>query len=181
MIFDDTEIPGVKLIRHTPFSDDRGVFRRAFCADEFAQAGIVNAVAQSNISENFRAGTLRGFHYQEAPHGEGKTLTCVAGSVHDIVVDLRADSPTYLKWQSFTLSSDNREAVHVPPGCANAFLTIEDNTTVVYFSSHPYTPAAERGIRFDDPLFEFDWPMTPELVSDKDRSHPDFQPRPLSS
>ena len=176
MIFEDTEIPGVKLIRPVPFSDDRGVFRRAFCADEFTQAGIVNAVAQSNISENFRAGTLRGFHYQEAPHGEGKTLTCVAGAVHDIVVDLRSDSPTYLSWQSFQLTSQNRNSIHVPPGCANAFLTLVDNTVVVYFSSYPYTPEAENGVRFDDPLFDFNWPFLPALVSDKDRSHPDFQP-----
>lgn len=177
MIFEDTDIPGVKLIRPAPFSDDRGVFRRAFCAEEFAQAGIVNAVAQSNISENFKAGTLRGFHYQRAPHGEGKTLTCVAGAAHDIVVDLRSDSPTYLSWQAFSLTSRNRDAVHVPPGCANAFLTLEDNTVVVYFSSHPYTPEAESGIRFDDPLFSFDWPFLPSLVSDKDRSHPDFEVR----
>ena len=174
MKFEETSIPGAFLIHPEPFEDERGVFRRAFCVEEFSAAGITPVIAQSNISENRFRSTLRGFHYQLPPHGEGKTLTCLKGSIHDIIVDVRPESPTYMKWQSVELSAANRLAIHVPPGCANAFLTREDDTTVQYFSSHPYTPSAERGIRYNDPAFDFLWPEEPQVVSDKDRSHPDY-------
>jgi dTDP-4-dehydrorhamnose 3,5-epimerase len=174
MKFHPQTIGGVYLIEATPFVDERGTFRRHFCAEEFRQHGLATAVAQANLSENPHALTLRGFHYQLPPHGEGKTLSCLRGKIHDIVVDLRRDSPTFMKWRAFTLDETNRQSLHVPPGCANAFLTLVDHCLVQYYCSYPYTPAAERGIRFNDPAFDFVWPAEPLHISDKDRFQPDF-------
>lgn len=174
MKFSEQKLHGVYLIESTPFVDDRGAFRRGFCDDEFSKQGIASVVRQSNISENIHAYTLRGFHYQVEPFGEGKTLTCLRGKIHDIVVDLRPESKTYLSWISFELSGDNKKSIHIPPGCANAFLTLEDDCLIQYYCSQPYTPSAEKGIRFDDPTFSFEWPHSPRFISEKDRSHPDF-------
>lgn len=176
MIFHPQEINGVFLIEPTPHVDERGIFRRHFCAEEFRRHGLATGVLQANVSENLHAFTLRGFHYQLPPNGEGKTLSCLKGRIYDIVVDLRPDSPTYLQWRSFTLAETNRLSLHVPPGCANAFLTLVDDCMIHYYCSHPYTPAAERGIRYNDPAFNFVWPAEPRYISPKDRSHPDFLP-----
>jgi dTDP-4-dehydrorhamnose 3,5-epimerase len=176
MKFITQAIPGAWLIEPNPFQDDRGVFRRHFCAREFAAHGIASHILQSNISENLHARTLRGFHYQVAPHGEGKTLTCLRGRIHDILVDLRPDSPTYLKSISFELDDQNRKSIHIPPGCANAFLTLTDDVLVYYVVSEFYQPDAERGIRWNDPLFNFQWPETPLHFSKKDSDWPDFVP-----
>ena len=174
MKFTEQRINGVFEIEATPFVDDRGAFRRQFCDAEFAQHGIVDVVRQSNVSENSHAYTLRGFHYQQEPYGEGKTLTCLRGSIYDIIVDLRPDSETYLQWEAFELSGDKRNAIHIPPGCANAFLTLENDCLIQYYCSEPYTPGAERGIRFDDPKFSFKWPHQPLFISEKDKGHPNF-------
>jgi dTDP-4-dehydrorhamnose 3,5-epimerase len=172
--FREQKIAGAFLIDATPFIDDRGAFRRQFCDVEFSNQGIANVVRQSNVSENTHAFTLRGFHYQERPHGEGKTLTCLKGEIYDILVDLRPESDTFLKWVAFELSGENRKSIHIPPGCANAFLTLEDDCIIQYYCSEPYVPSAERGIRFDDPTFSFEWPHQPVYISEKDKSHPDF-------
>lgn len=177
MKFEELEIKGAFTIQAEPFEDERGVFRRNFCEQEFAEHGIVTSVAQANISENKYKYTLRGFHYQVPPHGEGKTMTILKGRIYDIIVDLRKESKTYLKWVSLDISSDMRISFHVPSGCANAFLTMEDNTFVHYYCSYPYTPDAERGLRYSDPLFKFTWPVNnPEHISDKDSDWPDFIP-----
>jgi dTDP-4-dehydrorhamnose 3,5-epimerase len=174
MKFHKQSIAGVVLIEPTPFVDHRGVFRRHFCAKEFADNGIAAEVQQANVSENVHAHTLRGFHYQLRPHGEGKTLSCLKGAVHDIVVDLRPESPTFMKWLALELNDQNRRSLHVPPGCANAFLTLVDGVLVQYYCSFAYTPAAERGIRWNDPAFNFVWPVKPAHISDKDAAHRDF-------
>jgi len=176
MEFEPQILAGAFLIKPTPFCDERGVFRRHFCAREFASRGIASHVAQSNISENRHAFTLRGFHYQLSPYGEGKTLTCLRGRLHDIMVDLRPESPTYLRWISFNLDANNRHSIHIPPGCANSFLTLEDDTLVYYVVSEFYQPAAEKGIRWNDPTFGFAWPSEPAHISTKDASWPDFLP-----
>ena len=176
MKFIPQTIPGAWLIEPSPFKDERGVFRRHFCAREFAAHGIASNVLQSNISENSHALTLRGFHYQLPPYGEGKTLTCLRGKLYDIMVDLRPDSPSYLKWISFELDGENRNSIHIPPGCANAFLTLTDDTLVYYVVSEYYQPGAERGIRWNDPRFGFHWPIDPQHISQKDASWPDFSP-----
>ena len=174
MKFYPQKLPGVFLIEPTSFADNRGVFRRHFCDAEFSQQGIVTDVIQSNISENQNIYTLRGFHYQLAPYAEGKTLSCLKGSIYDVVVDLRPESPKYMKWISFELNEKNRYAVHIAPGCANAFLTLEDNCLIHYYCSKPYTPNAERGIRYNDPSFNFEWPHKPLVISEKDLNHPDY-------
>jgi len=174
MKFNPQIIKGVYLIEPTPFSDERGVFRRHFCFKEFGQNDIADFVKQANVSENYSAFTLRGFHYQIAPYGEGKTLSCLKGRIYDIVVDLRKGSVTYMQWISFTLDDKNRNSIHIPPGCANAFLTLEDNCLIHYYCSQEYVSSAERGIRYNDPAFNFKWPCSPRVISEKDNSHPDF-------
>ena len=176
MKFESTDIPGVTLIHGEPFRDDRGVFRRHFCEKELYSAGLDSCVKQSNLSENYKKGTLRGFHYQTGEHAESKTMSAIVGSFYDIVVDLRPDSPTYLKWQGFTIKASERTAIHIPRGCANSFLTLEDNTVIHYYCSNFYQPDAERGVRYNDPLFNFKWPLKPASISTKDLSHPDFTP-----
>ncbi len=174
MKFFEQKIAGVFLIEPQPFADERGVFRRHFCKKEFAAHNIAVDVCQSNVSENKLRHTLRGFHYQLAPYGEGKTLSCLVGSIYDVVVDIRPQSPTYLAWLSFNLTAENRTSLHVPPGCANAFLTLQDNCLIHYYCSQFYAPDAERGIRYNDPAFKFQWPFEPAVISDKDKSHPDY-------
>ena len=176
MKFNPQKIKGVFLIEPTPFSDERGIFRRHFCFKEFGENGITDVVKQANVSENNFAYTLRGFHYQIAPYGEGKTLSCLKGRIYDIIVDLRKESGTYMHWISFTLDDKNRHSIHIPPGCANAFLTLEDNCLIHYYCSQEYISSAERGIRYNDPVFNFNWPSVPKVISEKDNSHPDFDP-----
>ena len=175
MKFEELDIKGAFLIHAEPFEDERGVFRRNFCIEEFLKNNIETKVSQANISENNYKHTLRGFHYQSSPHGEGKTMTIIKGRIYDIIVDLRKDSNTYLKWISLELTPEMRLSFHVPPGCANAFLTMEDDTLVHYYCSYPYTPEAERGIRYNDPLFKFIWPADPLHVSEKDTNWPDYK------
>jgi dTDP-4-dehydrorhamnose 3,5-epimerase len=174
MKFTEQSLPGVFLIEPEPFIDDRGVFRRHFCQDEFKRYGIDNEVLQANVSENNYAYTLRGFHYQLAPFGEGKTLSCLKGKIYDIIVDLRKDSSTYMEWISFELDDENRNSIHIPPGCANAFLTMVDGCLIQYYCSQSYSPEYERGIRYDDLAFDFKWPHKPECISEKDNKHPDY-------
>ena len=174
MKFFKQSIERVYLIEPEPFVDHRGMFRRHFCKKEFEEHGIVGEVGQCNVSENLYKHTLRGFHYQLPPYGEGKTLSCFKGSIYDVVIDVLPSSPTYLKWISFELNEDNRKSIHIPPGCANAFLTLEDNSIIHYYCSNYYTSEAERGVRYNDPLFNIKWPAKPAVISEKDLKHPDF-------
>jgi dTDP-4-dehydrorhamnose 3,5-epimerase len=174
MKFFKQKLPGVFIIEPEPFVDDRGVFRRHFCQREFEAQGITCRVAQCNVSENKYKHTLRGLHYQLAPHGEGKTLSCLVGKIYDIIVDLRPDSPTYLQWLSFELNQDNRKSIHIPPGCANGFMTLQDNCVIHYYCSEFYFSPADKGVRYNDPLFKFTWPVEPKLISERDKSHPDY-------
>lgn len=176
MKFHKQKIKGVYLIEPEPFVDDRGVFRRHFDQKEFKDKSITTRIVQANISENKYQYTLRGFHYQIPPYEEGKTLSCIKGAIFDIVVDVRPKSPTYLKWISFELDESNRKAIHIPPGCANAFLTLKDNCIIHYYCSQFYNPKAEKGIRYNDPLFNFKWPHSPKVISDKDKNHQNFIP-----
>jgi len=168
MIFKELSIKGVYLISPKPYKDDRGLFRRHFCDKEFKKNKINFKVRQSNISENKSLGTLRGFHYQKYPFQEAKILSCLNGKFYDIIVDLRKNSKTYKKWVSVTLSSENRKMLYIPKGCANSFMTLKNNTTIHYFCSQYYSPNYEQGIRFNDPIFKFKWPMKPKIISSKD-------------
>jgi len=175
LIFKKLGIEGAFRIEPEPFADTRGVFRRSFCEKEFKKHGLTSNVSQSNISENHHKFTLRGFHYQTDPHSEAKTMMCLSGSVYDIIVDLRPKSPSYLKWESIELTQKNRWALHIPKGCANSFLTLSNNTVMVYYSSNQYEPKFEKGIRYNDPLFDFKWPIkNPKHISEKDANWPNF-------
>lgn len=179
MKFTDLAVAGAFLIDAEPFTDERGTFRRHFCRDEFAKHGLDPNVAQGNISENPKRGTLRGFHFQHMPAKEGKTLSCAMGAVYDIIVDLRPNSPTFLKWDSLELSAKTRNSLYVPAGCGNAWLTLEDNTHVHYYMTSMYEPGRDAGIRYNDPSFKFTWPMEPVVISAKDLSYPDLDPKSL--
>jgi len=176
MKFHEQKIEGVWLIEVESIADARGVFQRHYCHREFSQQGIEPGILQTNISENYRKHTLRGFHYQAKPFEESKTLTCLRGAIYDIVVDLRPGSSTFLQWAPFELKAGDGRSLHVPVGCANAYLTLEDSTTILYYMSEAYSVGAYRGFRYNDPLFGFKWPVAPAVISEKDRCYPDFNP-----
>jgi len=174
MRFISQEIPGLYLIEPSLHQDDRGIFRRSFCVEEFANNGIDFTVKQGNVSENFHQHTMRGFHYQEAPSRESKVISCITGSLYNIVLDLRKDSLTYHQWIALEISAELRQSIHVPAGCANAFLTMSDNTIVHYYMGDSFAPNSYCGIRYNDPKFDFKWPCEPKVISDKDLNLPDY-------
>jgi len=175
MIFRETELPGCYLIDPDLVRDERGFFARTFDAEEFRRRGLNPCVAQSSISHNRKSGTLRGLHYQAAPHQEAKLVRCLRGRVFDVVVDLRLDSPTYLGWQGFELNSENRTAVYLPEGMAHGFLTLADDSEVLYQISVDYLPEVARGVRWDDPCLGIKWPAEPLCVSSRDAGWPLFR------
>lgn len=174
MKFEEQALVGVYLIERFPFTDDRGAFSRHFCKEEMKTNGLISDFCQANLSENPHPYTLRGFHYQVPPYAEAKTLSCLSGELYDVVVDLREESETFMRWISVKLSPSKRISLHIPKGCANAFMTMAPETVVHYYCSDAYHPCAERGIRYNDPAFNFEWPHNPQKVSSKDLGHPDF-------
>lgn len=162
------------LIKLEPFADRRGEFVRAFCEKEFEKAGIHPTFCQANVSKNPHAHTFRGFHYQLPPHGESKLVRCESGSIYDVAIDMRPNSPSYLQWFGATLDAKSSSMLFVPKGCAHAFLTLEPQTNVFYMVSEFYTPSAENGLRYNDPHFDIKWPAPIDVISDKDRLWPDF-------
>jgi dTDP-4-dehydrorhamnose 3,5-epimerase len=177
--FRELPLPGAWLITPELFTDERGVFRRHFCAAELSAHGVAPSVAQGNVSENPHRHTLRGFHYQLAPHAEAKTLSCFSGAIYDVIVDLRPESTTFLEWTAIELTSRSRESLHVPAGCANAYLTLEPDTVVHYYMSEHYEPGSYRGFHYADPSFSFDWPAAPRVISEKDKSLPNLDRQAL--
>jgi len=176
MRFTETAVQGAYLIDPEPRGDERGFFARMWCRDEFAARGLTADFVQCNDSFSVRRGTLRGLHYQAAPYGEVKLVRCVRGSVFDVLVDLRADSPTYTRWFGVELSAENHRMLYVPEGCAHGYLTLEDQSEVEYPVSRAYKAEAERGIRWNDPRFAIAWPLgEPLTLSPKDRQWPDYQ------
>jgi len=174
MKFTATKIAGVTVVETEPVDDDRGSFARTFCGAEFAAAGLALKVAQANLSRNRRRGTLRGMHYQAEPKPEPKLVGCLRGSIFDVAVDLRPDSPTYCGWTGVELTESNGRALFIPPGCAHGFLTLTDDTLVSYLMGAFYDPALARGVRWDDPAFGIDWPDRPTVISARDAAYPDF-------
>ena len=175
MIFLEQELKDVYLISPEPFKDERGMLRRHFCKNEYLKNELFTDIKQTNISENTSIHTLRGFHFQYPPYAENKVISCISGSIYDIVVDLRKESKTYLKWQSFNLKKENRLSLYVPAGCANAYLTTAENTWILYYHSELYRPGGEGGIRYNDPLFNFEWPVDPKIISNKDLNFSDWK------
>ncbi|MEM7004892.1 MAG: dTDP-4-dehydrorhamnose 3,5-epimerase family protein [Pseudomonadota bacterium] len=175
MIFKQMPVAGAYEVLLTSRGDDRGSFARAFCDREMADRGMPTCFVQHNLTHSVHKGTLRGMHYQIAPHEEGKFLRCIRGRLFDFMVDLRRDSETYLKWCGAELSSEMKNAVFSPPGCAHAYLTLEDDTEAFYMTTAHYTPESERGVRWDDPAFRVELPIAPSVISQKDASWPDFK------
>lgn len=177
MRFTETEIAGVVVVDIEPRTDDRGAFARLHCPQEFAAAGHPFTPAQTSLSRNTRAGTLRGMHYQPAPYGETKLVRCVRGRIFDVAIDLRADSPTHRRWTGVELSADNGRALLIPEGIAHGFVTLGDDTDVLYQITPEFEPGHEAGVRWDDPAFGVAWPMKPQVISPRDASYPDYRPR----
>lgn len=176
MIFVEAPIAGVWLIRPERLPDDRGHFARVFSAAEFAQRGMDPTIAQCSTSFNHHAGTLRGMHYQAAPHAESKLVRCTRGAIHDVALDLRRDSPSYLQSYAVQLSDDNGDALFLPTGCAHGFQTLRDDSEIYYQISVPYEAASARGVRWDDPAFAIAWPQPPargRTLSERDATYPD--------
>ena len=179
MRFSETSVAGALVVEPDRFEDERGFFARTFSSAEFAARGLDVRVDQCSTSFNARAGTLRGLHYQEAPHAEAKLVRCTRGAIYDVALDLRPDSPSYLRWTGVELSADNGRALYIPEGCAHGFQSLVDATEVLYQISAPYVPSAARGVRFDDPAFAIDWPPAPpggRTMSARDAEYPDFAP-----
>lgn len=175
MKFTQSPLPGAYVIELEKGQDSRGFFARSFCEREFQQHGLEHRYVQMNHSLSKQRGTLRGLHYQVAPAQEVKVVRCIRGRIWDCILDLRLDRSTYGQWFGTELSADQHNFLYVPKDFAHAFITLEDDCEVLYQVSEYYTPAAERGIRWNDPKFAIQWPIDPVVISDKDRSHPDYK------
>ena len=176
MIFTETPLLGAYLIAPEKIQDERGFFARAWCQQEFVKQGLKANLVQCNISFNRHRGTLRGLHYQVAPHAEAKLVRCTRGVTYDVIIDLRPDSPTFLRHHAEILNAQDHTMLYVPEGFALGFETLEDNTEVFYQMSEFYTLTAGRGIRWNDPAFAIPWPEPPCQMAERDQNYPDFQP-----
>ena len=172
MIFTETKLKGAFIINVEPIEDERGLFARSWCREEFEAHGLNPELAQCNISFNNKKGTLRGMHYQKPPHEEAKLVRCTLGAIFDVIIDLRADSPTCKQWLGEELTAKNRRMLYIPEGFAHGFLTLEDTTEVFYQISTQYVPNSASGIRWDDPAISIIWPeIKTHIISDKDRNY----------
>jgi dTDP-4-dehydrorhamnose 3,5-epimerase len=174
--FTETPLPGVCVIDPEPITDERGSFARIYDAVDFAAHGIDPTVVQSSVSFNTRRDTLRGMHYQAAPHGEPKLVRCVRGAIYDVALDLRTDSPAYCSWFAAELDPDGGRMLFVPAGVAHGFQTLADGSEVLYQMGYEFVPEATRGVRWDDPAFGIEWPEPAgeRTISERDRTYPDF-------
>jgi dTDP-4-dehydrorhamnose 3,5-epimerase len=170
LIFTETRLAGAFVIDIEKRADSRGFFGRAWCAEEFRGQGLDPVFLQANVGFSRQRGTLRGLHYQASPHAEAKLIRCTRGAVFDVVVDLRPDSPTYLKWLGVELTEQNHRMVFIPEGCAHGYQTLADDAEVFYLVTAPYAAASEGGLRYDDPALAIDWPLEVSSISEKDRS-----------
>src|SRR5436190_14882982 len=174
MIFTATELAGAYTIEPEIFKDERGLFYRFFCADEFQQIGHNKPWVQLNHSYTAKQGTIRGMHFQLPPFSEIKMVKCIAGKINDTIIDLRSDSPTFLKWISIELSAENRRMLYIPEGFAHGFQTLADHSEVFYQMAEFYAPDYARGVLWNDPAFGIEWPEAPQVIAARDQAYPDF-------
>ena len=174
MLFERLVIEGAHLVELDMREDERGFFARSFCEDEFATRGLVSRFTQSSVSFNARRGTVRGMHFAAAPHAETKLVRCTAGAIHDVIIDLRPNSPTYREALSVELSARNRRALYIPPGFAHGFQALMAETEILYMIDRPFAPGAARGIRWNDPAIRIEWPEPITVISEKDLRFPDW-------
>lgn len=176
MRFVPTELPDAYIVELEPRDDERGFFARTWCRDELADQGLVAEVAQCSISRNALAGTLRGMHFQNAPHEEAKLVRCTRGAIYDVIIDLRPGSAAHGRWIGVELDAERGTALYVPKGFAHGFQTLVDGAEVFYMISTPYAPDAASGVRWDDPAFGIEWPKADtRTISERDRSWPDYR------
>ena len=172
MRFTPSRIAGAWIIDIEPIHDPRGFFATTWLPEEFRRHGIDPALAQCNLAFNYKRGTLRGMHFQRAPHQQSKLVRATRGALLDVIVDLRPDSPTLRHWDSIELTADNRRMLYIPGGLAHGYLTLADDTEAFYQASTPWAPQAESGVRWNDPAFGITWPFEPTVVSEKDQHWP---------
>jgi dTDP-4-dehydrorhamnose 3,5-epimerase len=172
MIFTPSSLPGAFLVDLEPHADERGFFARSYCAAEFAAHGLGPDLRQCSVSYNARKGTLRGMHYQGAPHEEHKLVRCTAGAIFDVIVDIRESSPTYRRWFGTELTGVNRRSLFIPPGFAHGFVSLTDHAEVYYMISVAHAPEVSRGFRWNDPAFAIEWPLVPTVISPRDAGYP---------
>jgi dTDP-4-dehydrorhamnose 3,5-epimerase len=172
MIFTESPLPGAYVVELERLTDERGFFARSYCADEFAARGLGPELRQCSVSYNARKATLRGMHYQGAPHEEHKLVRCTAGAIFDVIVDIRISSPTYRRWFGAELSFANRRSMFIPPGFAHGFMSLTDDAEVYYMISVPHAPQSGRGFRWNDPAFAIEWPLPPAVISARDAAYP---------
>jgi dTDP-4-dehydrorhamnose 3,5-epimerase len=172
MLFNELSLQGAYLITVEKREDERGFFARSWCQREFGNLNLNTNLAQCNISYSKCRGTLRGMHYQLAPHAECKLVRCVRGAIYDVIIDLRPQSPTFHKWFGVELTANDYRMLYVPEGFAHGFETLTDDTEVFYQVSEFYQPEAERGVRWNDPKIGIDWPLPVQLISEKDQNYP---------
>ena len=175
MLFSETKLKGAFIIDIEPRQDERGFFARSWCENEFTEHRLDPRLVQCNISFNKTRGILRGMHYQVAPFAEAKLVRCTKGSVYDVLVDLRPDSPTFRQWHSVELTEENHRAIFIPVGFAHGFQTLEDNSEVFYQMSEFFHPECARGVRWNDAAFGIDWPIDMPIISQRDQDYEDFQ------
>jgi dTDP-4-dehydrorhamnose 3,5-epimerase len=176
MEFSETPLADAYLIRLKKIEDNRGYFARGFCQTEFAAKGLASTMVQLNVGVSTRKGTLRGMHYQEAPHAEAKLIRCTRGALFDVIVDLRPNSPTRGGWFGAELTEANALMLYAPEGFAHGYQTLSDDTDMYYMTSAMYAPAAARGVRYNDPAFAIAWPLPVTVISDADANWPTFRP-----
>ena len=174
MLFTKIELEGAFLIDPEQIQDERGFFARTWCWKEVVDRGLSPQVVQCSISFNLRKGTLRGMHYQVAPHAETKVVRCTMGAIYDVIIDLRPDSPTFKRWAAFELTARNHRMAYISEGFAHGFQTLEDNTEVFYQMSGFYAPESARGVRWNDPVFGIQWPLGDQILSPQDQQYPDY-------
>lgn len=179
MIFHETPLAGAYVIEPERIEDHRGFFARIWCMKELRQRGLKTALAQSNVGFSHHRGTLRGLHFQAAPHAEVKIVRCARGSLFDVIVDLRPESPTHKRWFGVELSEENCKMLYVPEGCAQGYITLRDNTEMYYQTSEFYHPESASGVRHDDPEFSIVWPIEISVISQQDKQWPDYSSRGL--
>jgi len=174
MKFIETKLKGAFIVEVEKREDSRGFFGRAWCKNEFEQHGLKTNICQINTSKTLKKGTVRGFHYQVGPHFETKFVRCTRGSIYDVIIDLRPESATFLQWIGVELNETNLKMIYVPENFAQGFLTLENNCEIYYLTTEFYVPKSERGIKYDDPAFNIEWPIEIQFVSKKDMNHAKF-------
>jgi dTDP-4-dehydrorhamnose 3,5-epimerase len=176
VIFKETTLPGAYVIEPERINDQRGFFARVWCKNELQQHGLRTEVSQSNVGFSYRKGTLRGLHFQKFPHAESKIVRCTRGAIFDVIVDLRPESPTYMRWLGIELSDENHKMIYVPEGMAQGYITLFDNTEMNYHTSKFFNAESASGVRFDDPALAIKWPIAATVVSEQDRNWPLIRP-----